>query len=87
MMSNPNDANREQESSDARESRAKRQDLHATEDSIRADLARLATIEATKAALKPTDSEVDALSDEAVEVADGIARKARAERELGRQIR
>jgi hypothetical protein len=87
MMSNPNDANREQKSSDAGDNRAKRQDLHATEDSIRADLAHLATVESTKATLKPTDSEVDVLSDEAVELADGIARKARAERELGRQLR
>jgi len=86
-MSNPNDANREQKSSDARDSRAKRQDLQATEDSIRTDLAQLATIESSKAALKPTDPEVDALSDDAVEIADGIARKARAERELGMQLR
>ena len=86
-MSNPRDENREQKSSDARDDRAKKQDLHATEDSIRVDLAHLATVEATKAALKPTDDEVDALSDEAVELADGIARKARAERELGQQLR
>ena len=86
-MSNPHDEKHEHTSSEARDNRAKKQDLHATEDSIRVDLARLATVEATKATLKPTDAEVDALSDEAVELSDGIARKARAERELGKQLR
>jgi hypothetical protein len=86
-MSNPHDQDREPKSSDAGDDRAKKQDLHATEDSIRVDLAQLATIEATKTSLKPTAAEVDVLSDEAVELADGIARKTRAERELGRQLR
>ena len=65
---------------------AKEQDLHATEDSIRADLARLSTIEASKSALDPTDPEVDRLSDEAVDLADDIGRKARAERQLGQDL-
>jgi hypothetical protein len=86
-MSNPHDENREQKAAEARDNLAKKQDLHATEDSIRVDLSHLATIEATKTTLKPTDAEVDVLSDEAVELADGIARKARAERELGKQLR
>jgi hypothetical protein len=83
---NPHDENRAKPSG-GRDQRAKKQDLHATEDSIRADVAWLTTIEATKAALKPTDDEVDRLSDEAVDLADGIARKTRAERELGQQLR
>ena len=86
-MSKPHDENREQKATEARDNRAKKQDFHATEDSIRVDVAHLAAIEATKTTLKPTDAEVDVLSDEAVELADGIARKARAERELGKQLR
>jgi hypothetical protein len=76
-MSNPND-NGERE--------AKEEDLQATEDSIRADLARLTTLEASKSTLDPDDARVDALSDEAVQLANGIARKTRAERELGRDL-
>jgi hypothetical protein len=87
MMSNPHDENRPLKPSGDRDQRAKKQDLHATEDSIRVDLARMAAIEATKTTLKPTDAEVDQLSDEAVDLADGIARKTRAERELGQQLR
>ena len=64
----------------------KEQDLHATEDSIRADLFRLATVEAKKTALDPTDPELDRLSDEAVKLAEGLARKARAERQLGEEL-
>jgi hypothetical protein len=86
-MSNPHDKSRAPKPPEARDKRAKKQDLHATEDSIRVDLAHLAAIEATKTTLKPTDAEVDVLSDEAVELADGIARKTRAERELGQQLR
>jgi hypothetical protein len=74
-MSNPNG-----------EREAKEQDLQATEDSIRADLARLATLEASKTTLAPDDPGVDTLSDEAVDLAEGIARKTRAERELGRDL-
>jgi len=76
-MSNPNGNGERQE---------KEQDLHATEDSIRADLDRLATLEASKTALAPDDPVVDTISDEAVQLADGIARKTRAERELGRDL-
>jgi hypothetical protein len=76
-MSNPKDNGERQ---------AKDEDLHATEDSIRADLARLTTLEASKTALDPDDPQVDALSDEAVQLAEGVARKTRAERELGRDL-
>jgi hypothetical protein len=65
---------------------AKEEDLHATEDSIRVDLDRLTTVEAAKSALDPADPEVDRLSDEAVELADVIGRKTRAERQLGQEI-
>jgi hypothetical protein len=65
---------------------AKEQDLHATEDSIRSDLGRLETLEATKTSLDPADPEVDRLSDEAVTMAEGLVRKTRAERELGQDL-
>ena len=65
---------------------AMEQDLHATEDSIRSDLARLSALEVAKTALDPSDPEVDRLSDEAVQLADGLARKTRAERELGQDL-
>jgi hypothetical protein len=62
------------------------QDLRATGDSIRADVGRLADVEADKRALDPKDPEVDRLSGLAVELADRIARKTRAERELSDNI-
>jgi hypothetical protein len=65
---------------------AKEQDLHATEDSIRSDIDRLATLETTKTGLDPADPEVDRLSDEAVKLADGVARKTRAQRQLGQDL-
>jgi hypothetical protein len=85
-MSNPSDKNRPPKRSANGERRAKVQDLHATEDSIRVDLARLTSVEDTKTTLKPGDPKVDRLSAEAVELADGISRKAHAERELGRDL-
>jgi hypothetical protein len=84
-MSNPRD-HAPEPSDDGGDQIAKEQDLHATEDSIRADLARLSTIETAKSALHPTDPEVDRLSDEAVDLADDIGRKARAERQLGQDL-
>jgi len=62
------------------------EDLRATGDSIRADVDRLADVEADKRALDPKDPDVDWLSDVAVALADGIARKTRAERELSDDI-
>jgi hypothetical protein len=85
-MSNPRDPKRPASSTGDGDLPAEEQDFHATEDSIRADLARLGTIEATKTALAPADPEVDRLSDEAVNVADGLARKTRAERQLGQDL-
>jgi hypothetical protein len=65
-----------------REQRAKEQDLRATEDSVRADAAELAKVEDTKAKLDPGDPKVDRLSAEAVDLADQLARKTRAQRDL-----
>ena len=62
------------------------EDLRATGDSIRADVGRLADVEADKRALDPKDPDVDRLSGVAVELADRIARKTRAERELSDDI-
>ena len=62
------------------------QDLKATEDSIRSDLRRLASVEQEKRALPPDDPRVDQLSDEAVELAARIHRQTRAERQLSQEI-
>ena len=62
------------------------QDFKATVDSIRVDLGRLAAVEDDKRGLDPADPELDRLSDKAVELADHIARKTRAERELSSAI-
>jgi hypothetical protein len=64
----------------------KEQDLHATEDSIRADLERLSLVESAKKEFDPKDPEVDSLSTEAVDLADGISRKTRAEQQLGQEL-
>ncbi len=64
----------------------KEEDLHATGDSIRADLERLSLVEDAKQALDPQDPEIDSLSAEAVELADGISSKARAEQQLGQEL-
>lgn len=66
--------------------RAAEQDLKATAESIRADIGRLAVLEDEKLALDPQDPRVDAASDEAVSLADRIARETRAERQLSREI-
>ncbi|HUQ77485.1 MAG TPA: hypothetical protein VM427_01265 [Patescibacteria group bacterium] len=65
---------------------AAKQDLKATADSIRIDIGRLAALEDQKMALDPEDPRVDAVSDEAVHLADRIARETRAERQLSREI-
>jgi hypothetical protein len=69
-----------------RERRAKEQDLRATEDSVRADAGDLAAIEAKKSGLDPGDPKVDRLSAEAVDLADQLARKTRAQQELARDL-
>jgi len=85
-MPNPTDKSRPSGRDGDGDRPAKEQDLHATEDSIRSDLARLSALEMTKTALDPADPELDRLSDEAVTIADGLARKTRAERELGQDL-
>jgi hypothetical protein len=85
-MSNPADDRRHAKSPGARDRRARTDDLRATTDSIRADAARLATIEQTKAEIDVTDPGVEVLSALAVEVADSIARKTRAERDLSEDL-
>jgi hypothetical protein len=85
-MSNPSDENRPPKRRANGERRAKEQDLHATEDSIRVDLEHLTSVEDLKTTLEPGDPKVDRLSAEAVELADGISRKTHAERELGRDL-
>ena len=62
------------------------QDLRSTSDEIRADVDRLTDIEAEKQQLDPEDPRIDELSEVAVSVADRIAREARAERQLGREL-
>jgi hypothetical protein len=85
-MPNPRDDDRPPGPTGNEDRPAMEQDLHATEDSIRSDLARLSALEVAKTALDPADPEVDRLSDEAVDLADGLARKTRAERELGQDL-
>ena len=65
---------------------AAQQDLRSTEDSIRSDLRRLVELEDDKRALDADDPLVDRLSDEAVMLAERIARETRAERQLSDEI-
>ncbi len=62
------------------------QDLRATADAIRADLTRLAAVEADKQELHPADPRVDELSLEAVALAERLGRATRAERQLADEI-
>jgi hypothetical protein len=71
---------------DERGTSTEEQDFRATVDSIRVDLGRLTAVENDKRDLDPADPKVDGLSDEAVELADRIAHKTRAERELSSAI-
>jgi hypothetical protein len=85
-MSNPPDDRRDATSPSARDRRARTDDLRATSDSIRADVAQLATLEETKAELDVKDPGLEVLSALAVELADKIGRKARAEQELSEDL-
>lgn len=62
------------------------QDFRATAESIRTDIGRLAALEDEKLALDAEDPRVDRASDEAVRLADRIARETRAERQLSREV-
>jgi hypothetical protein len=57
-------------------------DLRATADSILTDLDRLRAVEDRKQTLPAGDPESDRLSSDAVRLADQLARKTRAERQL-----
>jgi hypothetical protein len=76
----PEDAGRDRPTADTE------QDLRATSDAIKVDIGRLATIEDEKMALDPRDPRVDGLSDQAVALADRIARETRAERQLSDEL-
>ncbi len=62
------------------------QDLRATADAIRHDVGRLIEIEDRKLALDAEDPRVDRLSEQAIEVADRLARETRAERQLSEEL-
>jgi hypothetical protein len=66
--------------------RAAAEDLRSTGDSIRADIKSLSSVEEAKRDLEADDPEVDRLSDQAVALANRIARQARAERQLSEEI-
>jgi hypothetical protein len=62
------------------------EDLRATGDSIQDDLKRLSDLEAVKQRLDVSDPQVEKVSDEAVTVAERIARKTRIERDLADEL-
>jgi hypothetical protein len=66
--------------------RAAAEDLRSTGDSIRADIRSLSDVEEEKRDLAADDPKVDRLSDQAVALANRIARQARAERQLSEEI-
>jgi len=61
-------------------------DLRATEESIQRDADTLKRLEEKKAGLDPTDLRVDRISEQVVDVANGLRDKAIAERELSHEI-
>jgi hypothetical protein len=62
------------------------EDLRATAESIRADSHALTELEDEKLALPPDDPQVDVLSARALELAERIALKARAEQQLSEEL-
>jgi len=65
---------------------ASTEDLRATSDSIQADAAELAGIEQEKSGLEVSDPAVGNLSEKAVDLADAITRKTRAEEALSKEL-
>lgn len=63
-----------------------RQDLRASEDSIREDAKQVLRLEEAKSKLDPGDPQVDEISEDVERVAAAIAVKSRAEREISREI-
>jgi hypothetical protein len=70
----------------ARDQALTEDDLRATGDAIRSDIARLDALEAAKEELDPEDPTLDRISDEAVDLASRIATETRVERQLGRDL-
>ena len=62
------------------------EDLRATTESIRSDGQELSDVEDEKLALDPADPRVDALSARAVELAERIVVKTRAEQQLAEEL-
>lgn len=62
--------------------RRRRDDLRATSDSISEDARRIERLEERKRELDPTDPRADTLSIEVEELAAGVTRKSRMERQL-----
>ena len=62
------------------------EDFRATADSIRADGRELSALEDEKLRLRPGDPRIDALSARAVELAERIAMKTRAEQQLAEEL-
>jgi hypothetical protein len=73
--------------SDANDRGAIEQDLKATANAIEADLGQLTSVEREKESLDGADPRVDDLSERAVDLADRILKEARAERQLGEELR
>jgi hypothetical protein len=63
-----------------------RQDLRATEESIRRDADQMKTLEEQKERLDPTDPQVVRISEHVERLAAGLQDKAAAERELSERI-
>jgi hypothetical protein len=82
----PDPAPRRSAAGSPADERAAVEDLRSTGDSIRADIRSLSNVEEAKRDLEADDPEVDRLSDQAVGLADRIARQTRAERQLSNEI-
>lgn len=63
-----------------------REDLRATQISIKKDAEQVETLENEKGALDPTDPRVEQISERVVDVAAALGAKAAAEHELSKEI-
>jgi len=63
-----------------------KEDLRATEESIRSDAARVKALEEEKMALDPEDPRVEDISRQVVQLTGGMDEKAKAERSLAEEI-
>jgi hypothetical protein len=63
-----------------------REDLRSTEEAISRDAEQVQTLEEEKAALDPSDPQVERISERVERVATGLKEKAVAERELSDEI-